>query len=113
MSSEGIAATLTLIYRNMCGTVASRVKVIRNVLEEVLKAAPEVGTSVHCIQKVPDDEANLPGLNFTTDNCELLGAIGTSCQVDDIGIFEYVADAHVDTFAVGGLAQSAQKLRDE
>jgi len=34
-------------------------------------------------------------------------------KVDDIGVFEDVADAHVDTFAVGGLAQSAQKLRDE
>jgi hypothetical protein len=26
-------------------------------------------------------------------------------KVDDIGVFEHVADAHVDTFAVGGLAQ--------
>jgi hypothetical protein len=34
-------------------------------------------------------------------------------KVDDIGAFENVADAHVDTFAVGGPAQSAQILRDE
>jgi hypothetical protein len=34
-------------------------------------------------------------------------------KIDDIGVFEHVADAQVDTFAVGGLAQSAQKLRDE
>jgi hypothetical protein len=32
-------------------------------------------------------------------------------KVDDIGVFEHVADAHVDTFAGGGLAQSAQKLK--
>ena len=34
-------------------------------------------------------------------------------KLDDIGVFEHVADAHVDTFAGGGRAQSAQKLRDE
>jgi hypothetical protein len=34
-------------------------------------------------------------------------------KVDDVRVFEHVADAHVDKFAGGGLAQSAQKLRDE
>ena len=31
-------------------------------------------------------------------------------KVDDIGVIEHNADAHVDAFAEGGLAQSAQKL---
>jgi uncharacterized protein len=63
------------------GITANSHKVIRNVLDEVLRAAQELGASVHCIQKVPDEEANLQWLQFTTDNAGLLGAIGTSCQV--------------------------------
>jgi predicted RecB family nuclease len=63
------------------GITANSHKVIRNVLDEVLEAAPELGASVHCIQKIPEEEANLQWLQFTTDNGELLGAIGTSCQV--------------------------------
>ena len=57
------------------GITANGHKVIRNALDEVLRAAPD------CIQKVPEEEANLPRLQFTTDNGELLGAIGTSCRV--------------------------------
>jgi len=34
-------------------------------------------------------------------------------KIDDVGVFEHVADAHVDTLAGGGRAQSAQKLRHE
>ena len=34
-------------------------------------------------------------------------------KIDDIGVLEHVADAHVDPFARGGRAQSAHKLRDE
>ena len=63
------------------GITANGHKVIRNALDEVLRAAPELGASVDCIQKVPEEEANLPRLQFTTDNGELLGAIGTSCRV--------------------------------
>jgi hypothetical protein len=55
--------------------------VIRNVLDEVLEAATELGTSVECIQKVSEIEPNQPTLQFTTDNASLLGAIGTNCQV--------------------------------
>jgi uncharacterized protein len=63
------------------GVTANSHKVIRNVLDEVLEAAPELGASVECIQKVTEDETNEPGLQLTTDNAELLGAIGTSCEV--------------------------------
>ncbi len=34
-------------------------------------------------------------------------------EVDDIGVFEYVADAHVDPLARGGRALAARKLGDE
>ena len=63
------------------GITANSHKVIRNALDEVLRAAPELGASVDCVQKVPEIEPNLPRLQFTTDNGELLGAIGTSCGV--------------------------------
>jgi hypothetical protein len=33
------------------------------------------------MQKVTDREDNVPGIQFTTDNAGLLGAIGSSCQV--------------------------------
>lgn len=63
------------------GITANSHKVIRNVLDDVLEAAPELDASVHCIQKVAEDEDDLPQLQFTTQNAELLGAIATSCQV--------------------------------
>ena len=63
------------------GVTANSHKVIRNILDEVLEAAPELGTSVECIQKVSEEEPDQPRLQFTTENTALLGAIGTSCQV--------------------------------
>ncbi|MGA8612869.1 MAG: TM0106 family RecB-like putative nuclease, partial [Xanthobacteraceae bacterium] len=63
------------------GITANSHKVIRNLLDEVLKAAEQMGVSVQCIQKVTDAEPNRPNLQFTTDNGDLLAAIGTSCQV--------------------------------
>jgi predicted RecB family nuclease len=72
--------TLTQTGKNI-GVTANSHKVIRNVLDEVVKAAPELGTSVQCIQKVSEEEPDQPRLQFTTENTALLGAIGTSCQV--------------------------------
>ena len=63
------------------GVTANSHKVIRNLLDEVIEAAEELGISVQCIQKVTEEESDLPRLQFTTDNAALFGAIGTSCQV--------------------------------
>ena len=63
------------------GITANSHKVIRNVLDEVLEASPELGASVECIQKVVEGESKVPGLQFATENATVLGAIGTSCQV--------------------------------
>jgi AAA domain len=63
------------------GITANSHKVIRNILDEVIEAADELGVSIECIQKVPEIESNLPGLQFTTDNAAVLSAIGTTCQV--------------------------------
>jgi uncharacterized protein len=63
------------------GITANSHKVIRNILDEVVKAADELGVSIECIQKVSEKESNLPRLQFTTDNAAALAAIGTSCQI--------------------------------
>jgi uncharacterized protein len=63
------------------GITANSHKVIRNILDEVIEAADELGASIDCIQKVSEEESNLPRLQFTTDNATALAAIGTSCQV--------------------------------
>ena len=63
------------------GVTANSHKVIRNVLDQILKAAPECGASVECLQKVSDVEPNMPRLQFTIDNAAFLAEIGKSCQV--------------------------------
>jgi len=67
--------------RQHVGITANSHKVIRNVLDEVLRAADELGVSVQCMQKVSEKENDLERLRFTTDNAKLLAAIGTECQV--------------------------------
>jgi predicted RecB family nuclease len=63
------------------GITANSHKVIRNLLDCVLESAGGLRIDVSCIQKVSEDEANLPRLEFTMDNAALLGAIGTTSQV--------------------------------
>ncbi len=62
------------------GVTAASHKVIRNLLDEVVKAAEERGTDLACLQKVPDAEADQPRLGFTTKN-DVFDALGSSCQV--------------------------------
>src|SRR6185312_11613544 len=63
------------------GITANSHKVIRNILDEVLRAAPELSASIDCVQKVPDLEPNLDHLQFTTNNATFLAQIGTNSQV--------------------------------
>jgi superfamily I DNA and/or RNA helicase len=63
------------------GITANSHKVIRNLLDRVIEAADESGIDINCIQKVAEDETNLPSLQFTTDNAALLNAIGSTSQV--------------------------------
>jgi uncharacterized protein len=63
------------------GITANSHKVIRNVLDETLRAADELGLLVQCMQKVSEKEDDLQYLHFTTDNGKLLAAIGATCQV--------------------------------
>jgi uncharacterized protein len=63
------------------GVTANSHKVILNLLEAVVEAACEMDVDVHCIEKVRDIEPNRPRIRFTTDNAELLAAIGATCNV--------------------------------
>ena len=63
------------------GITANSHKVIRNILDEVVRAANEFGLSVQCIQKVTEKEPNVPRIQFVTANPTILSEIGTSCQV--------------------------------
>ena len=63
------------------GITANSHKVIRNLVDKVLEASEELGAPVQCIQKVAKTELKQPKLQFTTNNGELLAAIGTSCHV--------------------------------
>jgi hypothetical protein len=63
------------------GITANSHKVIRNILDEVVKAADEACIDLQCIQKVSEKEDDRHRLQFTTDNAKLLAAVGTSCQV--------------------------------
>jgi predicted RecB family nuclease len=63
------------------GITANSHKVIRNILDEVIRAADETGVDLQCIQKVSEKEDDQHRLQFTTDNAKLLATVGTSCQV--------------------------------
>jgi hypothetical protein len=63
------------------GITANSHKVIRNILDEAIRGAGELGVPIQCIQKVSEKQADLPRLQFSTDNAATLGAIGTTCEV--------------------------------
>jgi hypothetical protein len=50
-------------------------------LDEVVRAAAESGTAIQYIQRLPEKEADMPRLQFTTHSKALLAAIADSCHV--------------------------------
>lgn len=63
------------------GITANSHKVIRNLLDEVVKAADENGIALKCIQKVAEPEDDQPRITFTEDNDDVFTALTSSCQV--------------------------------
>ena len=57
------------------GVTANSHKVIRNLLDEVCRAADEFGLDLTCIQKVQEEAIDEPRLRFTTDNATCLSAL--------------------------------------
>lgn len=76
--------------RLICGLVregktvavtANSHKVIRNLLDGVVKAAKDEGLDLTCLQKVDYGEADQPRLKFTSSNPAIFEALGETCQV--------------------------------
>jgi predicted RecB family nuclease len=63
------------------GITANSHKVIRNLLDEVLKVADEKSLTLSAIQKVADPEDSKGRLVCTTKNSDVFDALGTSCQI--------------------------------
>lgn len=63
------------------GITANSHKVIRNLLNEVVKAADTMRFDIQCIQKSDEDQPAVHGLRFTTDNATALSSIGNPCSV--------------------------------
>ena len=63
------------------GVTANSHKVIRNLLDEVGRAADEIGINLTCIQKVPEEVIDEPRLRFTTDNATCFSALHDDCRV--------------------------------
>jgi uncharacterized protein len=63
------------------GVTANSHKVIRNLLDEVGRAAGELGLDLTCIQKVAEETVDEPRLRFTTDNATCLSALQGARQV--------------------------------
>jgi predicted RecB family nuclease len=63
------------------GVTANSHKVIRNLLDEVGRAADEIGIDLTCIQKVREEAIDEPRLRFTTDNATCHLALREDCRV--------------------------------
>jgi len=63
------------------GITANSHKVIRNLLDEVIKAAKESDVDLSCVQKVSEKQENQDGLQFTTKNGDVFTALSGPCQV--------------------------------
>jgi predicted RecB family nuclease len=63
------------------GITANSHKVIRHLLDEVVKAADQQGIDLQCIQKPDTKQESVHRIRFSTTNEEVLEAIRTTCQV--------------------------------
>jgi RNase_H superfamily/AAA domain len=63
------------------GITANSHKVIRNLLDGARKTATETGFAIRCVQKVTEEEDDLPSLQFVTDNAETLEALEAGCHL--------------------------------
>jgi predicted RecB family nuclease len=67
--------------RKKVGVTANSHKVIRNLLDEVVKAADDLNVDVSCIQKPADSEEDVRRIRFAKKNEDVFAALGVSCQV--------------------------------
>jgi uncharacterized protein len=64
------------------GVTANSHKVIRNLLDEVVRAADEFNIRLQCAQRVPENQDDVPRISFITDNAGTYGyLLSGECQV--------------------------------
>jgi predicted RecB family nuclease len=63
------------------GVTANSHKVIRNLLDRVVRAGEEMNVDVRCIQKVREPETDQPRLRFALADADVSAAIGISANV--------------------------------
>lgn len=63
------------------GITANSHKVIRHLLDNVIKYANEMHLDLHCVQKAGEPEDNRPCLTFVRTNEEVFNALNGKCQV--------------------------------
>lgn len=63
------------------GICATSHKVIRNLLDEVVKAADEQGLVLQCVQKPAEQEPDLPRLRFVKAGADVFAALASDTQV--------------------------------
>jgi hypothetical protein len=64
------------------GVTANSHKVIRNLLDEVVRAADELKMRLQCAQRVPESQDDVPRICFVTDNAGTFGCLlSGECQV--------------------------------
>jgi hypothetical protein len=63
------------------GITANSHKVIRNLLDEVLRPSDENGMNIRCIQKVQEAEPDKHGITFTSNNADIFNELKLACCV--------------------------------
>jgi uncharacterized protein len=90
------------------GVTANSHKVIRNLLDEVLKAAEERAVDVACVQKPKEIEPNQPRLRFVSKNDDFFEAIGHDCNVAGATAFVWALPDAADSVDVLFIDEAAQ-----
>lgn len=90
------------------GVTANSHKVIRNLLDEVCRAADEIGVDLTCIQKVTDEAIDQPRLRFTTKAATCLSALCDDCRVAGGTAWFWAGPDAVDAVGVLFVDEAAQ-----
>ena len=90
------------------GITANSHKVIRNLLDAVVKAAEEMNVDAWCIQKPSEPEPDRPHLRFVKTNPDLMGAIGSSANVAGATAWFWSSPDAMDSVDVLFIDEAAQ-----
>ena len=91
------------------GITANSHKVIRNLLDKVIEAAPEMGVDVTCVQKPDEREPNQDHLNFVMSNDGVYSALNSgSAQVAGATHFLWAREDAFETVDVLVIDEAAQ-----